>query len=46
MGIIYLKAEIWKLRGIRRGFDRGSYPLCLGEEDAEHILLKYPETKK
>jgi hypothetical protein len=23
MGIIWLKAGIWKLRGIRRGFERG-----------------------
>jgi hypothetical protein len=40
MGIIWLK-----LRGIRRGFERGRCPLCLGEEDAKHILLKCPETK-
>jgi hypothetical protein len=30
MGIIWLKAGIWKLRGIRRGFKRGRCPLCLG----------------
>jgi hypothetical protein len=46
MRIIRLKAGTWKLRGIRRGFDRGSCPLCLGQEDAKHILLKFPETKK
>jgi hypothetical protein len=40
MGIIWLKARIWKLGGIRRGIDR-----CLGEEDAKHILLKWPEKK-
>jgi hypothetical protein len=33
-------------RGIRRGCKRGRCPLCLGEEDAKHILLKCPETKK
>jgi hypothetical protein len=38
MGIIWLKA------GIRRGFERGRCPLCLGEGDAKHILLKFPET--
>jgi hypothetical protein len=46
MGIIWLKAGIWKLRGIRRGFEKGKCPLCLGEKDAKHILLKCSETKK
>jgi hypothetical protein len=46
IGIIWLKAGIWKLRGIKRGFQRGRCPLCLGEEDAEHILVKCSETKK
>jgi hypothetical protein len=47
MGIIWLKAGIWKLRWIRGGgFERGRCPLCLGEEDAEHILVKCSETKK
>jgi hypothetical protein len=40
MGIIWLKA------GIRRDFERERSPLCLGEEDAKHILLKCSETKK
>jgi hypothetical protein len=44
MGIIWLTAGIWKLRGVRRGFERGRCHLCLGEEDAKHILLKCPET--
>jgi hypothetical protein len=46
MGIIWLKAEIWKLRGIRRGFERGRCPLCLGEKDTKQILLKCSETKR
>jgi hypothetical protein len=46
MGIIWWKAGIWKLRGIRRGFEGGRCPLCLGEEDAKHIILKCFETKK
>jgi hypothetical protein len=46
MGIIRWKAGIWKLRGIRRGFERARCPLCLGEEDAKHIILKCLETKK
>jgi hypothetical protein len=45
MGIIWWKAGIWKLRGIRKGFERGRCPLCLGEEDAKHIL-ECSETKK
>jgi hypothetical protein len=46
MGIIWLKAGIWKLRGIRRGFGKGRCPNVLGEEDAKHIPLKCLETKK
>jgi hypothetical protein len=41
---IWLKVRIWKLRRIRRGSERGWCPLCLGEEDAKHILLKWPGT--
>jgi hypothetical protein len=44
--VIWMKAGIWILRGIRRGFERGSCPLYLGEEDAKHLLLKCSETKK
>jgi hypothetical protein len=44
MGIIWLKAGIWKLSGISRCFERGRCPLCLGEEDAKQILLKCSET--
>jgi hypothetical protein len=28
------------------GFERGRCPVCLGEEDSKHILLKCSETKK
>jgi hypothetical protein len=28
MGITWLRVGIWKLRGIRRGFERGRWPLC------------------
>jgi hypothetical protein len=37
-GIIWLKARIWKLRWIRRGFKRGRCPLCLGEGDIAKML--------
>jgi hypothetical protein len=46
MGIIWRKAGIWKLRRIRRSFERGRCPLCLAEEDAKHIILKCLGTKK
>jgi hypothetical protein len=43
---MWLKAGLWKLRGIRRGLEKGRCPLCWGEEDAKHILLKCKESKK
>jgi hypothetical protein len=46
MGIIWLKAGIWNLRGIRRGFGKGRCPLRLREADAKHMLLKCPGPKK
>jgi hypothetical protein len=30
MGITWLKAGIWKLRGVRRGFERGRCPYVQG----------------
>jgi hypothetical protein len=30
IGIISLKAGIWKLKGIRRGLEKGRCPLCWG----------------
>jgi hypothetical protein len=35
---------IWKLRGSRKGVEKGTCPLCLGKEDTKHILLECPET--
>jgi hypothetical protein len=29
-----------KLRGLRRGLEKGKCPLCRGNEDVKHILLK------
>jgi hypothetical protein len=34
---------VWKLTGIRRGWGKGTCPLCRGNEDAKHILLSCPE---
>jgi hypothetical protein len=36
---------IWKLRGSRKGVEKGTCPLCLGKEDTKHILLECPKTK-
>jgi hypothetical protein len=46
MGIAWFRAGIWKLRAIRKGLEIGRCPLCNGEEDAIHILLKCPETRR
>jgi hypothetical protein len=35
---------MWKLKGIRRNADKRRCPLCVGEEDVEHILLDCLET--
>jgi hypothetical protein len=40
-----MKARFWKVKGIRRGIDKGNCPLCLGNEGAKRILLSCPETK-
>jgi hypothetical protein len=37
---------IWKLRGMRKGFQKGRCPVCSEDEDAVHILLKCSETRK
>jgi hypothetical protein len=45
-GLACFKTGIWKLRGMRKGFEKGRCPLCSEEEDAIHILLKCSETRK
>jgi hypothetical protein len=37
-GLAWMKAEVWKLRRIRRGREKGICPLCRDNEDAKHIL--------
>jgi hypothetical protein len=44
-GIAWLLAGIWQLKGVRRNADKGRCPLCLGEEDVNHMLLECKETK-
>jgi hypothetical protein len=45
-GLAWFKTGIWKLRGMRKGFEKGRCPLCSEEEDPVHILLKCSETRK
>jgi hypothetical protein len=44
--IAWFRAGIWKLRGVRKCLEIGMCPLCNGEEDAIHIPLKFPETRR
>jgi hypothetical protein len=37
---------MWKLRGTRNELENGRCPLCNEEDDAVHILLKCPETRR
>jgi hypothetical protein len=46
MGIAWFRAGIWKLRGVRKGLETGRCPLCNGEGDAIHILLKCLEISR
>jgi hypothetical protein len=34
-GIVCLLAGVWQLKGIRRNADKGTFPLCLGEDDVK-----------
>jgi hypothetical protein len=45
-GLAWFRTGIWKLRGMRKGFEKGRCPLCSEDEDAIHILLKCSETRK
>jgi hypothetical protein len=45
-GLAWFKTGIWKLRGMRKGFEKGRCPLCSEDEDAIHISLKCSETRK
>jgi hypothetical protein len=46
MGIIWLKAGIWDLRGIMRGSGKGRCPVSLRKGDAKHMVVKCPEPRK
>jgi hypothetical protein len=45
-GLAWFKTGIWKLRGMRKGSEKGRCPLCSEEEDPIRILLKCSETRK
>jgi hypothetical protein len=36
-GLAWFKTRIWKLRGTRKGFEKGRCPLCSEEEDPIYI---------
>jgi hypothetical protein len=36
---------MWKMRGLRKGAERGRCPLCEEEKNESHILLKFEEMK-
>jgi hypothetical protein len=36
-GLVWMKAGVRKLRGIRKGLEKGTCPLCRGNEDVKHI---------
>jgi hypothetical protein len=38
-----MKADVWKLKGIRRGMDKESCPQCVGSKDANY---RCAETKR
>jgi hypothetical protein len=45
-GLAWFKTGIWKLRGMRKGYEKGRCPPCSEDKDAVHILLKSSETRK
>jgi hypothetical protein len=36
-GMAWWRLGIWKLRGSRKGVEKGTCPLCLGKEDTKHF---------
>jgi hypothetical protein len=43
-GAAWMKAGIWRVRGIKTGTDKGSFLLCVENEDINHPLLRFPQT--
>jgi hypothetical protein len=44
--IAWFRAGTWKLKGMRKGLEIRRCPLYNGEENAVHVLLKCPETRR
>jgi hypothetical protein len=45
-GLAWFRTGIWKLRGMRKGFEKGRCLLCSEDEDPIHIVLKCSEMRK
>jgi hypothetical protein len=46
-GLVWIKAGVLKLRGIRRKLEKGTCPLCRGNEDVKQIyIVELPRNKK
>jgi hypothetical protein len=45
-GLVWFKTGIWKLRGMRKGAEKGRFPVCGQQEYALHVLLNSSETRK
>jgi hypothetical protein len=44
-GMAWLPARVWQLKRVRQNTGKGRCHVCLGEEDAKHILLDCRETR-
>jgi hypothetical protein len=42
---MWSKTGIWKVRGMGRGFEKGSYPICL-REDIKHIRISKLQARR
>jgi hypothetical protein len=45
-GMSLMTAGVWKLRGLRWGFEKGTFPLRMGRKDIKHMLMSCTETKE
>jgi hypothetical protein len=45
-GLAWMKAGVWKLRGIGRGWVKGTCPQGRANENAKYILLSCPKNQK
>jgi hypothetical protein len=45
-GLAWFKTGTWKLREMRKGFEKGRWPLCTEQDDVLQSVLKCFETRK